>query len=240
MPGAGITQVSSTDLRSNSDSTEGVSIGTYVQDDLGRGFRFCKAGAANLDPGKLTVAATVVANHENIAVAASAAIGVSQITVTLGATAATENQYADGFITINDATGEGISYRISGHAAAALSTALVVTLAEPIKVALTTSSEASLQASPWSAVVISATDQLDLPTGIPNVTITAGQFGWLQTKGFCAALADEILAVGTTLTIGTGVAGAVEAADLIGEPIVGMAVQAGVDTEYRAVMLSLD
>jgi len=205
----------------------------------GRAYRYAKAGEA-LSPGKLQVAAPIAANHENMAVAAAAAIGATKVTVTLGATAATLNQYAGGFLTINDATGEGISYLVSGHPAADASASLVVTLAEPLKVALTTSSEASLQKNPWDGVVISVVDQLDMPVGVPNVSVASGSYCWLQTRGVCSALADETLAIGVALTIGTGVAGAVEALDAAGEPQVGVAIQAGVDTEYRAVYLQID
>jgi hypothetical protein len=93
------------------------------------------AGAAALAPGKLAVAATVVANHQNMAVAAAAAVGATSVTVTLGATAATADYYADGFLTINDAAGEGISYRVKSHPAHAGSGSLVVELYDPIKVA---------------------------------------------------------------------------------------------------------
>jgi hypothetical protein len=235
----GFMQIAPNDVLETSSTAE-VQIGTKAVLEDGREFRYAKAGGADLDPGKLCVAATVVANHVNIAVAAAAAAGATEVTVTLGATAATENQYAGGFITINDAAGEGIAYRISGHPAADASASLTVTLAQPLAVALTTDSEASLEVHPYSGAVISATDQADMPVGIPNVTIASGEFGWIQTKGICSALADETLAIGSMLTIGSGVAGALEVVDAVAEPIVGVARQAGVDTEYRAVSLMID
>jgi len=225
--------------RSISASKE-LPIGTLGQTPDGRCYRYAQAGAADLAPGKLAVAATVVANHQNMAVAAAAAVGATSVTVTLGATAATADYYADGFLTINDAAGEGISYRVKSHPAHAGSGSLVVELYDPIKVALTTSSEASLDKNPWSAAVISVTDQADMPVGIPNVTITAAYYGWLQTKGVCSAFADESITAGLAVTTGTGVAGALEAIDGAGEPLVGVALVAGVDDEYRAVSLMID
>jgi hypothetical protein len=97
-----------------------------------------------------------------------------------------------------------------------------------------------LDKNPWSAAVISVTDQADMPVGIPNVTITAAYYGWLQTKGVCSAFADESITAGLSLTTGTGVAGALEALDAAGEPLVGVALVAGVDDEYRAVSLMID
>jgi len=203
-------------------------------------YRYARAGAVALAPGKLTVASTIVANHENIAVAAAAAAGASEVTVTLGATEATLNQYADGYLVVNDAAGEGTAYRISGHPAADASASLTVKLSDDVRVALTTSSEVTLLANEFADIVISAADQADKAAGIPNNTIPAGEFGWVQTQGVCSALADEALAIGSTCTIGSSVAGALEVADLIGEQAVAVAIQAGVDTEYRAVSLILE
>jgi hypothetical protein len=206
----------------------------------GRVFRYAKAGAADLAPGKLAVAADVVANHINIAVQAAAAVGDMQVSVTLGATAVVANLYAGGHLVVSDVDGEGISYLISGHAAHAGSGTLVVKLSEPVKVALTTNSEVSLQQNPFSGLQISVTDQTDMAIGIPNVAITAAYYGWVQTRGVCAALADEAITAGLALTIGTGVAGALEALDAAGEAQIGVAIMAAVDTEYRPVFLMLD
>lgn len=231
-------QLFASDVLSTS-ATQEQQLGTIGLTLDGRQFRYGKAGGTDLAPGKIAVAATQEANHANIACAA-AAVGDTQVTVTLGATAVTANQYAGGFLVINDANGEGIAYLISGHPAAALSTAVVITLAQSITVALTTSSEASLVLNPWSGAVISATDQADAVVGVPNVTIPDGEFGWFQTRGVCSVLADEAITAGLALTIGTGVAGAVEALDAAGEPQIGVAIQAGVDTEFRAVNLMVD
>jgi len=215
-------------------------LGTLGVTPDGRSYRYGKAGAVALSPGKLCVAAAVVANHQNMAVAAAAAVGATEVTVTLGATAATANQYAGSYLVINDAAGEGKAYLVSGHPAADASASLTVKLAEPVQVALTTSSEASLHYHPYAGVLVSVADQGDMAVGIPNIGVTASYFCWLQTRGVCSALADETLAIGTALTTGSSVVGALEVVDAAGEPQVAVALQAGVDTEYRAVFLQLD
>jgi hypothetical protein len=236
---SGAVQLFPGDLRATSSSAE-MPVGSLGMTKDGRMYRYSLAGAVDLSPGKLAVAAVSVANHTNVSVAAAAAVDAEKVTVTLGATAATANQYAGGYMTMNDAAGEGISYLVSGHPAADASASLVVTLAEPIQVALTTSSQATLSKNPWNGAVISVTDQLDMPVGVPNTTIAAGEYGWIQTGGVCSALADETLAIGADLTIGTSVAGALEVVDAAGEPRIGYAFEAGVDTEYHAVYLQID
>lgn len=215
-------------------------LGEKVHTVDGRTYRYAKAAGTALDAGKLTVAATLVADHTNIAVAAAADVGATEITVTLGSTEVTSNQYAEGFVTINDAAGEGIAYKIRQHDAADASANVVLYLEDPIQVALTTSSEATLTYNLYDNVVISAADQADAAIGVPNVAVAANEYFWAQTGGFCAVLADEAAVAGNALTIGSSTAGAVEVLDGIGEQQVGIAVAALVDTEYRPVRLTLD
>ncbi|MCW7076428.1 MAG: hypothetical protein OCU18_03940 [Candidatus Syntrophoarchaeum sp.] len=222
-------------------STQKHRLGTPRRLEDGRTFIYAKNGGTALAAGKLTVAPTVVANHVNKSVGDAAAIGDRAVKVDLGSTALTANQYKEGFLVINDATGEGHQYKVSGHAAAdADATDVKINLYDAVRAALVANtSEYSLLKHPYDSVVISATDQGDTPTGIPSMAVTADYYFWLQTWGVCPALADETLAVGQALTIGTGVAGAVEVMDLVGEPLVGYAIQAGVDTEYRQIFLTI-
>ena len=216
-------------------------LGTIGSTTDGRQYRYAEAGGTDLSPGKLTVAATIVANHENISVQAAAAVGAESITVTLGATAATANDYANGFIGITDAAGEGIAYLVSGHPAADTSATLKLALKESVRVALTTSSEVSLLKNAWKDVVISVNDQGDMATGVPNVTISANNFGWVQTRGVCACLADETIAVGSAVSSGSSTGGAFETKDVDDAfPEYGYAIQAAVDEEYRLLYLTID
>jgi hypothetical protein len=233
----GIKEISVQDARTSS-TTKQERLGTQARTADGREYVYVKAGASDLAPGKLVVAKDEVANHKNIAVAAAAAVGDTRVQVTLGATAAAEDLYADGFLTVNDAAGEGISYRIASHGAIDSAGTGWINLDEPVKVALTTSSQVSLH-SVYESVIISATDQANFALGVPNVTIGDTEFGWLQTRGHCSVLADEGSAIGTSLTIGTAVAGAVEAVDAAAEQIVGRQIYLAVDTEYQPVFLEL-
>jgi hypothetical protein len=204
-----------------------------------RTYVYAKNGGTALGIGMLAVQPTPAANHQNIAVASAAAINAEEVTVTLGATAATSNQYEDGFLFVTDATGEGTGYRIRSNPAADASASLVLTLYDKIHTALTTSSEVCLIPNPYNGVVIAVTDQADIPAGVPNIAVTASYYFWLQTGGPCAVLADEAVTQGEEVVAGTSVAGAVEAADAAGEPLVGTAIIALVDEEYRPVDLSI-
>lgn len=221
-------------------STKQQQIGSYGETPDGRGYRYALAGASTLAPGKINVAATVDSNATNKTIARTTAAGVDQVVFDAGGTIVAD-AYADGYLTINDATGEGVSCLVKGHTGVTGAGEITVNLVDKMPVALTIDvSEASLTKNPWSGVVISATDQLDMAVGIANVSITAAYYGWVQTRGLCSALADESYAIGQELVIGTGVAGALEAHDAAGEQTVGVAIVAGVDTEYREVYLNID
>lgn len=205
----------------------------------GRKFRYAKNGALALVAGAPTEAAAAVAFHVNLAVAAAAAVGSLSVTVTLGGTAATENQYKDGYLQINDADGEGHQYRIAGHPAQATTTGdLVVSLKDPIKVALTTSSKASLIYNMFSGVVVS-TGTAVAPTGIPPVAVTAAYYFWSQTGGIACAAVTNAVALGQKLT--NAASALLDVAAAHGPPIVGFTYgTAGVTGNFKPIFLTLD
>lgn len=221
-------------------SVKTMAIGTYGETPDGRGYRYTLAGGVTLAPGKINVAETVSADATNKTVARTYAAGETEVIIDAGGALAAD-RYADGYLSITDATGEGISYAVKSNTATSGAAEMTVRLQEPLKTALTIDvSEASLTPNPWSGVVVSIADQLDMAVGIANVSITNAYYGFLQTRGVCAALADESYAIGQELVIGSSVVGALEAHDAAGEQTVAVAIVAGVDTEYREVYLNID
>lgn len=212
-------------------------VATLAQPGPPRRFVYGLAGSSDLDPGKTTQSAAAVSNHTDVAVASAAAVGAKSVTVTLGATAATKNQYEGGLLSIIDAAGEGTQYLIKSHAAADSAASLELELYDEIAVALTTSSKASLVPHSHGGLVVGATAQTGTFTGVPYATITQAEYGWLQVSGQVMLLADEALTAGNVVTFGSSVAGSVEVIDLIGEPVIGQALESVTDTEYGRVLL---
>ena len=176
-------------------SAQNQPLGAKAETADGREFKYGLAGASNLAIGKLSQQAAVVANHQNIAVAGAAAAGATQVTVTLGATAATANQYAGGYLNVIDSAGAGATYLISGHPSASSSGSLVVNLVEPITTALTTSSKVNLTTNPYSGLVISATTTISYITGVPGIAVTAAYYGWFQTRGVASVFVQVVIIV---------------------------------------------
>jgi hypothetical protein len=205
----------------------------------GREFRYCKAGAVALVPGKLQQAGPEDTAHQNLAPTANVAAGATSFTVTLGASAVTANEYAGGWAVIADATGEGYMYQISSHPAADASGTLALNLADPIIGNLTTAStKVDLVLNPYSAVIVNPAAASSAPIGVAVYAIPAGEYGWIQTKGTTTLLADGAVVVGTAVAASNATAGAVEALTGVQAPI-GIAVTGIATTEYGAVNIDL-
>lgn len=236
----GLLQIAAQDIRKIS-SVKQHRLGAIGYTRDGRVYRYAQAGASTLAPGKMNVAATVNSDATNKTIARTYDAGVMQVVFDAGGTLVAD-AYAEGYLTINDATGEGISYAVKGNTAVTGAGEVTVDLEEPTATALTIDvSEASLTKNPWDDIVISVTDQLDMAVGVANVSLTTLYYGWVQTRGVCSVLADETLPVGSNLVVGSGVAGAVEEQDTDETKMpIGVAIVAGVDTEYREVYLRID
>lgn len=228
------------DARQVSD-TQIHELGTIAETADGRVFRYSSAGATALVAGKVNSSAAKVANHTNIAVSAAASVGDRKVSVTLGATAATQDQYKDGFLVVNDAAGVGCAYRIEGHTAAASAGALDVYLADRVEIALTTSSKVSLVPNPWSGSIVTAASTALFANGSNNVAVAASNFYWSQTRGTASVLSDGIIAKGAYAIVSGSVNGALATqVDTDVVRFVGVAPEATVDTKYYPIFLLVD
>jgi hypothetical protein len=228
-------------IRSNS-SVQECALGTKVVTPDGRAFRYVKAGGTALVAGKLYDGPAEIANHQNLSVASAAAAGASSITVTLGATAATADQYAGGVIVINDVDGQGFTYSIKSHPAADASASLTLTLddEETVVTALTTSSQATLVPNQYKNIIIHASTETGVPVGVAVTQITASYYGWIQTRGPVAVLQDVSAAdIGMSVAASATTDGAVTANDGTLKEV-GTMLATGVSTEYNPVFLSID
>lgn len=220
-------------------------LGQKVVTPDGRVYRYCQNGGTALAAGKLVVAGTgfeSVDNHADLATNTAAA-GDKTVTVTLGATAVTANEYAEGQLVINDDTGEGIAYTIGSHLAASASGDVVINLLEPIKTAFGANTTATLVKNKYRDVVIATGGtQTDVPVGVPNIAVTADYYFWAQTGGACAVLQSgtNTPTKGEPVTIGEATNGTVSGRDSIAEPEVGIGLDTAVSGEYNPVYLMID
>ncbi len=239
-------QIFDQDARTVSSAQGAAALGQQAQTDDGRTFRYGQAGLTALAPGKMNDGAVVVPNHVNLVTAAAAAVGATQVTVTLAGTAATLNQYAGGTLWCNaTSTGLGIGYLIKGNPAQSSTTGnLVVTLVEPIQTAITTSTKTSLFPALYSGAIItpSAATAGGPPIGVfTGSSLPISNYGWFQTGGPCPLLSDStVYTLGEEVSqaaSGTAGAGSLKVATL---PTYGVAMQLGVSGQYQLVNLNLN
>lgn len=224
-------------------------LGASVNVSDGRIFRYAKVGGTTTSAGKMSTAPLQKTNHHNMAVQAAAAIGALNVSVTLGATATVAEEYQEGFLIVGLTPGQGHVYKISDQPLALSASTQPLTIYDPIQVALTTSSKATMTHNNWNGV-IEGTTQTIRAAGVPMTPVTtsttAPPYFWTQTRGVASVLNDQAIALGSWLAISASVSGAVIAASgtygtALVTTLVGIQnIKVGVDTQYEPVFLTID
>lgn len=224
-------------------ASENHKVGTRMQLADGRVFYYAKAGGS-MAAGKLSISVPPTANHTNqTGSGVAGAANAKSLTMNVGATAVTANQYAEGWVCVNDASGEGFMYKIKSHPACSASSTVTLTLYDPINTLLVAStSELTLIQNPFMDVTQSATEE-SIPAGIPSIAITDNYYFWLQTWGYAMCLRGDTAGLGSILrpdsTAGE-VCGQTATNDIqITMPLVGISAVAGVDGEYYPILLQI-
>ncbi|MCE5336820.1 MAG: hypothetical protein LLG06_19760 [Desulfobacteraceae bacterium] len=211
-----------------------------LNDGTGRVFAYALAGATDLAVGKVTQTAVATDNAHNEALSStqSAAIGDTSLTMTFGG-AVTASFFKDGYLWVNDATGEGHMYRVKDHPAGTAD--VKVDLKDPIRVALVAStSEVSLLQNRQALVVIAVAATLTgCPIGVPPIPVTAGYYFWNQVKGPTAVLTAGTVVLGNSVCVlTTDGAVAPKATDSV-LCTVGTVLRVNGNTEYSLINLAI-
>jgi len=180
-----------------------------------RVFKYAQMAAVGVTAGKCVAAAAVVnANHRDCAAVATSALSQT-ITLTLGNTATTLNQYAEGYIHINDGPAQGLLLKIKSHPAASGTATCVFTMYDALgAVALTTASKLDLILAPYGGLLVAPTTMAGPTVGVTVWDMTASYYGWIQTQGPCSVLyaanpTGATYALGDIMIRADGTAGAV-------------------------------
>jgi hypothetical protein len=202
-------------------------------------YAYVAGGGTTLTPGNVIQSpAQSTSNYEKLAVGA-AAIGATQVTLT-GSLTITQNALAGGYLTVATVAGSGYTYKIASNTAVSSAVGCVVTLEDPIVVALTTSSTVNMTVSPFNGVIQNPTTATGTPIGIAVSPIAGSSYGWVQTGGPVGGLSDATLAaVGTAISPSTATAGAFTAASGT-NTVLGISMQTQTSAQYGMVYLQLD
>lgn len=209
----------------------------------GRKLRYAKAGGT-LVAGGMCIMAEATANHfgQIQTSGAANAVGSTTVSVYVGGTAVTANQYDDGYLQIYRGTAgtTGFQYQIKSHTVSAAGSAIIqVTLGEPIQVATVVGDYFSLIPNPWSSVTHS-TAQEHGAAGIAMKAASSGEYLWLQTGGVAICKAEGNTALGSVITL-SDTTQEIEVANAYTEPVIGFGMgYTGVAGYWCPIFLTID
>jgi len=173
-------------------------------------YRYGLAGAIDIPLGVLCQAPVPAAVHHDLVPSASYAASVRLVELTIGAAAITANEYAGGWLHVNDGTGQGQVFRILSHPAAAGGATCVFTLVDPITTAFDVANTlCAITANPHSLAIIHPSPPTAQLVGVPVAAIAAGSYGWFQTRGPAAVLTDGVVYIYQQVAPSPAVDGAV-------------------------------
>lgn len=241
--------------QTSTDASLGTLVGSKFSTSDGREFVLIQNGGTALVSGNLIQGPVKIgANHSGLA-CSTAAIGATTITVTMGGTLATANQYQGGFAVISAGTGIGQTLRIASHPSATSSGTCVLTLEDALQVAtLSSDSKVTLELNPYgssngtdyrtSGCVVCPTTLTGPIVGVTVSPIAATStsvltYGFIQTKGVVGCLNDANTAIGLDLMHSANTAGAVASYVVATSGRIGNSHVAGVTTEVRPITIQL-
>lgn len=232
-------QLSGQDLLVNS-ATQTMPLGTYMETSDGRGFRYAKAVATTVAGSLYQCTPQDATNYSpagGLTPTANVAIGGTTITISDSITVA-KDALAGGYMQVVITPGLGYTYKVASNTAVTGAAGMVVTLEDPLVVAITTTSRVGFIANPYGAVVVMPTTITAAPCGVSVGIISTGYYGWFQTHGPVSVLNSGGTAIGLSITPG-GAAGAVKTgATTLGD--IGYCLSVGTTAETQMVYLNID
>lgn len=188
-------------------------LGFQLYLDDGRAYRYGRAGAVALTAGNLCQGILNVTNHVTARALDTPGIGTNTVQVTLGATAATEDQYAEGFL-VCDATvanGGGATHKIKSHPSVLSGGVMFVQLYDNLWEDIAAANTASLISHPGAGVIVQPGPSTQALYGVASRDIPIANYGWFQFRGICGVLTNGAVVVSNQVIASITVAGAVEA-----------------------------
>ena len=202
-------------------------------------YAYGRLAAVAVTAGKCVTHAASIAHHFDLTPTAGVAAGETAISVETAGTDITLNQYAGGYLYVNDAAGEGQMLRIESNPAHDHSAdpSIIITCYDDLATAITTSSRITLIPDPRSGQIVQAATTTGATLGVTVVDMAASAYGWFAVSGPQAVLTSGTLVVGNH-AVPLGAAGAVgpAAGDVI--QVIGTVMIVNVTTDYSLINLT--
>lgn len=216
--------------------------GTALITQDGRQYRYGLFGGVTIAAGRVVQAALPDANLDDVVFATAGVVGDRALSLTLNSgTNLTANQLADGYVVVQDDTGEGLIYQIDSHLAISASTTGTINIKPPgLRVATITATTVLLVKHFMDSVLIQASPPTALPVGATATTSTTAYYGWIQTRGPASVLTDATVVIGATVACSDQTDGSVMAVAAGTTPVVGWVMEVAVTTEESCIFLRCD
>ena len=202
-------------------------------------YAYGRLAAVAITAGKCVTHAASIADHFDLTPTAGVAAGETAISVETAGTDITLNQYANGYLYVNDAAGEGQMLRIKSNPAHDHSAdpSIVITCYDDLATAITTSSRITLIPDPRSGQIVQAATTTGATLGVTVVDMAASAYGWFSVSGPATVLTSGTLVVGNH-AVPLGAPGAVgpAAGDVI--QVIGVVMIKNVTTDYSLINLT--
>ena len=214
-------------------------LGAKVETTDGRAFRYVKVGAVDTVPGKVYQSAAQDTTNQLLSgghSVAAQAVGDTTITLSNSITLAA-NILAGGYLSVNVTPGQGQLYKIKSNTAVTAAAGCVITLEDPIRVAITTSSKVIFTVSPYNGIVVAPATATGVIVGVPHTIIPASNYGWIQTYGPASVLFTGTGVAGSAVGYLVGGTSGSLAPAIAGTEILGHNVGTSITGEYSIINL---
>jgi len=222
----------------------------YTRD--GRVFRYAECSSTAITVAGALLQTSLRPDSANwaddLAVDAVPTSNSTSIYITATTACATANYFADGYVYVSDACGQGQLVQIKSHAVMTSgATAQEIKLYEEDKfiMALTTASKVGLVANPYKDVIIKPATLITSPVvGVNPMPITANYFFWCQTWGPTPVITNDALDINLPVCLDSSVSGGCQkmssAQEVQDQLVIGQALTIGSGAGDNAlVMLTL-
>ena len=204
-------------------------------------YRYGLLGGTAVTAGKLVQHAAIDSNHANMTATAAVDAGETAISVETGGNDMTLNEYADGYLWVNDVNGEGQTMRVKSNPAHDHSAdpSVVITTYDPLATALTTSSQLSIIHNPMTGLIVAPATETGAVMGATVIDMTADYYGWFCVSGPQALLTVGTLVVGNIAVRSGGTDGGVAPATDNVLTEIGEVMAVSANTEYSLIWMNI-
>jgi len=234
-------------------STKYFPLGAIAESRDGRRWRYCENGAVALTKALVNQAAVGTANWQNEAQDNTPSVpsaGDKNVTVVCASTASAHD-FIDGYLTVEDETGEGNMYIIkdnkAGTANATSGYDIEIEIADAggIRTAWTAASgEITLTKNKYKDTIVFPTNPTNVAVGVNHIAVAANYFYWAQVTGPCPVIVDstDTIVVGDWVAVGANTAGQVCLMDVAaeGDTFIGYVMRAAGGSETAIIDLHIE